>query len=129
MADYALGQRLSYEWLSPNLLDLDFKSEIGARRLRLRNKPEEVIEQYEKALDAFASISGRLLRKGGFLAVVLGQPVATQFRRANVSLRLEESLLKFGFRPFWQTDRPIHWHRNHGYARLKKERITVHIKA
>jgi hypothetical protein len=128
MADYALGQRLSYEWLSPTLLDLDFKSEIGARRLRLKNRPAEVIEQYCKALDSFASISARVLRKGGFLAVVLGQPVAQQYRDANVSERLEESLQRCGFEPLWQVDRPIHWHRNHGYARLKKERISVHVK-
>ena len=128
MADYALGQRLSYEWLSPALLDIDFRSEIGARRLRLKNKPEEVIEQYGQALDAFARLSARALRKGGFLAVVLGQPVAKQFRRVNVSTQLEESLRRFGFQPFWEIDRPIYWHRNHGYARLKKERISVHVK-
>jgi hypothetical protein len=27
----------------------------------------------------------------------------------------------------WSTWRPINWHRNHGYARLKEERIAVYV--
>jgi hypothetical protein len=128
MADYALGQRLSYEWLSPKCLSDDFEREMGARRLRLRNKSKEVAAQYFKALDSFASLAGRALHKGGFLAIVLGQPVAKQFRDANVLSHLDEALEENGFEPLWQTNRGIHWHRNHGYARLKKERISVHVK-
>jgi HD domain-containing protein len=128
MADYALGQRLSYEWLSPSDLTIDFECEIGARRLRLRNKSEEVVADYCKALDSLANLARRVLRKGGFLAIVLGQPVAKQYRNAQLLARLDEVLEKNGFDPVWQTERAIHWHRNHGYARLKKERISVHVK-
>jgi len=128
MADYALGQRLSYGWLAPNELSIDFDREIGARRLRLKKKPEEVIAEYCKGLRSLASLARRVLRTGGFLAIVLGQPVAKQFRNARLLSRLDEALDENGFEPLWQIDRPIHWHRNHGYARLKKERISVHIK-
>lgn len=128
MADYALGQRLSYEWLWPNQLKEDFEKEIGARRLRLKNESERVIDEYCRALDSFAKLAGRAVRKGGFLAIVLGQPVAKQFRGSRILTRLDETLEENGFVPFWQTQRVIHWHRNHGYARLKKERISVHVK-
>jgi HD superfamily phosphohydrolase len=129
MADYALGQRLSYQWLYPNALDIDFKREIGARRLRLARKPETTISQYCEALRSFASLAGRMIRKGGYLAIVIGQPVAKAYRNARVLARLDEFLQSNGFDPLWQTNRMIHWHRNHGYARLKKERISVHVKS
>ena len=128
MADYTLGQRLSYEWLWPNQLKEDFEREIGARRLRLKNESEKVIAEYCAALDSFANLAGQAVRKGGFLAIVLGQPVARQFRGSRVLSRLDEALEENGFLPLWQTQRLIHWHRNHGYARLKKERISVHVK-
>ncbi len=128
MADYALGQRLSYEWLSPTVLDVDFQREIGARRLRLGCKSELVVGQYCEALDSFVKLAGRVLRKGGFLAIVLGQPLAKQFRNSKVLAHLDNALEANGFCPLWRTDRVIHWHRNHGYARLKKERISVHVK-
>jgi HD superfamily phosphohydrolase len=129
MADYALGQRLSYEWLSPRGLNEDFEREIGARRLRLKTKSELVIAEYCQALTSFASLARQVLRKGGFLAIVLGQPVAKQFRNSRILARLDEVLDANGFEHLWHTDRVIHWHRNHGYARLKKERISVHVKA
>ena len=128
MADYALGERLSYEWLAPALLNVDFEKEIGARRLRLRRKPALVIADYVSALESFARLAGKVVRKGGYVAVVLGQPVAKEYRGANVLDRLDEALETNGFEPLWRTDRPIHWHRNHGYARLKKERVSVHLK-
>ena len=128
MADYTLGQRLSYEWLFPELLNPDFQREMGARRLRLRQKPEAVINGYCDALNSFARLSARVLRKGAFLAVVLGQPIAKQYSEAQVLSRLDEILSENGLEPLWKTDRDIHWHRNHGYARLKTERISVHVK-
>ena len=41
---------------------------------------------------------------------------------------LDEIFYEEGFELFWDSKRPINWHRNHGYARLKEERISVHIK-
>jgi hypothetical protein len=128
MADYALGQRLSYEWLSPGELNIDFGREIGARRLRLKNESERVIADYCKALGSLANVAGQVLRKGGFLAIILGQTIAKQYRNAKLLSRLDEALEQNGFDQLWHTDRAIHWHRNHGYARLKKERISVHVK-
>jgi hypothetical protein len=129
MADYALGLRLSYGWLLPGLLKADFEREIGARRLRLKkNKSDIVIREYCQALNSFANLAGRVVRKGGFVAVVLGQPVARQYRDAQVLSSLDGALKENGFESLWHADRAIHWHRNHGYARLKTERISVHVK-
>jgi len=128
MADYALGLRLSYGWLLPGLMNPDFKHEIGARRLRLRGKQDFVVARYCQSLNLFAALAGRAVRKGGFVAVVLGQPLATQYRDAQVLASLDNALRENGFEALWETDRAIHWHRNFGYARLKKERISVHVK-
>lgn len=129
MADYSLGQRLSYEWLAPSLLESDFSREVGARRLRLKtNQREQIVAEYRSALNSFGALAGGLIRKGGFVAVVLGQPLANQYRDTRVIAFLDKALEENGFERIWETERPIHWHRNHGYARLKKERISVHGK-
>jgi hypothetical protein len=52
-----------------------------------------------------------------------------EYRGANATAHLDKVLGANGFEPLWQVERPIHWHRNHGYARLKKERVSVHVKA
>jgi hypothetical protein len=129
MADYALGLRLSYEWLAPTLLKVDFDREIGARRLRLRRQPDAVMAEYFHGLDSFAALAGQAVRKGGYVAVVLGQPGSKGYRDANAPAHLDKALETAGFEPLWQKDRVIHWHRNHGYARLKTERISVHVRA
>ena len=129
MADYTLGQRLSYEWLAPSLLATDYERELGSRRLRLRKKSSLVTAMYFEALDSFASLAGRLVRKGGYVSVVLGHPHAKAYRDVSSTGRLDEALRAHGFELLWSTERPIHWHRNHGYARLKKERVSVHVKA
>jgi hypothetical protein len=49
--------------------------------------------------------------------------VAEQFQGRGANPIVDESLSENGFTQIWTTDRPIHWHRNHGYARLKKERV------
>jgi hypothetical protein len=128
MADYALGQRLSYEWLAPTLMSVDFERELGARRLRLKRQPDSVIAAYYKGLDSFAAIAERVVRRGGYVAVILGQPGSKEFRDAEAAAHLDKALQARGFERLWQKDRMIHWHRNHGYARLKTERVSVHVK-
>lgn len=128
MADYALGQRLSYAWLFPKRLNVDFGCEIGARRLRLREKSEAVIAQYYRDLESFGQMARSVVRDGGFVALVIGQPVANHYREAKVFETLDNALRTNGFDLLWQTNRPIHWHRNHGYARLKSERVSVHVR-
>ena len=130
MADYALGHRLSYEWLAPTMLEEDLRREIGARRLRLRHgRAEETIAEYQKQLQAFARLSSDLVRPGGFVAVVLGQPVAKNYRDAAVVEWFDGSMAGAGFERVWARDRTINWHRNHGYARLRQERVSVHIRS
>ena len=130
MADYTLGQRLSYEWLAPPLLAEDFGREMGARRLRFRrDRDGRTVREYMAGLEAFAKLAGRVVRKGGFVAVVLGQPVAKKYRDARVREYLDVAMEEQGFERVWVAERKINWHRNHGYARLKTERISVHAKA
>ena len=129
MADYALGQRLSYEWLAPTMLQEDFRREIGARRLRLRNgRAGETIEEYKKQLGRFAGLCGKVVRPGGFVGVVLGQPVAAKYKEAAVVECFDGVMAGAGFERLWTKLREISWHRNHGYARLKRERVSVHVR-
>jgi hypothetical protein len=126
MADYSLGQRLSYYWLAPTALASDFEKEIGARRHRFR--PSLASERYFSAIEKFAETAARLLRHGGFLATVLGSPVAESFKGLKIVERVDEIFRQAGFESLWSQVRPIHWHRNQGYQRLKKERVSVHVK-
>lgn len=125
MADYTLGQRLSYELLFPTIIARDFADEIGSRRQRFQR--DKALQDYREALDRFAVLSHRMLRTGGFLATVLGHPTASDFSDLDLTFELDLTLTKNGFEKIWETWRPISWHRNHGYARLKNERIAVHV--
>ena len=129
MADYALGHRLSYEWLAPTMLQEDFRREIGARRLRLKDgRAEETMREYREQLDGFARLCGEVVRSTGFVAVVLGQPVAKRYKDAAVVDWFDGAMASAGFQRMWTKERTINWHRNHGYARLRKERVSVHVK-
>ncbi|MBI4657257.1 MAG: HD domain-containing protein [Verrucomicrobia bacterium] len=124
MSDYSLGQRLSYYWLFPDQMLNEHSSEIGARRKRFQ--PQSVLRSYLSDFERFAELAIRLLRPGGFLATVLGAPVAESFTDANILAKIDDVLKQQGFSMLWSKWRPIHWHRNHGYARLKEERIAVY---
>ena len=125
MADYSLGQRLSYSWIDPDALSTDFQSELGARRKRFR--PKEALDEYYKGLKNFINTLPDLLRRGGFLATVLGEPVARAFEKEEILKKYDSFLNQIGFELVWHRWRDIHWHRNHGYARLKKERVSIHV--
>lgn len=126
MADYTLGQRLSYYWLFPDEMSVDFNNEIGSRRSRMQNGI--AMEKYLLGIEKFAVNAYDVLKKNGFLATVIGAPIAEAYNKKNVLQKIDDIFLKQGFELFWQTNRSINWHRNHGYARLKEERIAVHIK-
>ncbi len=125
MADYALGQRLSYYMTMPEQLEIDFAGEIGARRQRF--KTESALEEYRMGLRSFAKLARNMLRPGGFLATVLGTPKAKAFADLDLVTEFDSILSDGGFKLVWNTWRPINWHRNHGYARLKRERVAVHV--
>lgn len=125
MADYALGQRLSYYLIEPELIDADFEHEMGARRRRFQ--PEQALEEYRKDMSSFAALAALLLRPRGFLAVVLGEPVAKPFRDLKLVKEVDSIFEGHGFTLLWHKWRPINWHRNHGYARLKTERVSVYV--
>jgi len=126
MADYTLGQRLSYYWIEPDSFCKDFEAEIAARRQRFNS--ELALTNYFKSLEQFANTAIRLLKPDGFLATVLGTPVAQVFKDENIMERVDDVLAGVGFELLWATKRPIHWHRNQGYQRLRHERVAVHVK-
>lgn len=126
MSDYVLGQRLSYEWMFEGALPLDFAQEIGARRLRFQSAV--AITQYFDAMGKFAKLAAQMIRPGGFLATVLGAPVAERFKDISVLEKFDRGLSQHGFELLWEKERTINWHRNHGYARLKNERVAVHVR-
>jgi len=125
MADYTLGQRLSYELLHPNEIENDFSAEIGKRRQRFQG--EKAKQDYLEGLKYFVTLSSDLLRVGGYVATVLGSPTAIKFKGWDSMKELDILFAEKGFEKIWETWRPINWHRNHGYARLSQERIAVHI--
>lgn len=125
MADYSLGQRLSYYWIAPEAFKSDFSVEIGARRLR--TQPKQAADKYFESIEQFARNAALLLRSGGFLATVFGSPVAKAFKNVNVINRIDESFRAAGFTLLWDRVRPIHWHRNQGYQRVLNERVSVHV--
>jgi hypothetical protein len=124
MADYTLGNRLSYEWLFQDRLSVDFSAEIGARRRR--GRPALAAEKYFDDMGEFARNAQSLLRQHGYLAIVVGEPLAKAFRGMRVFDRIDKLLIKQNFSPLWSIDRTIQWHRNHGYERLRTERIAVY---
>lgn len=126
MADYTLGQRLSYYWIAPDALKEDFETEIAARRRRFN--PKKAKTEYFESMESFARSARTLLRTGGFLGTVLGEPSARSFRSARVMRTVDEIFQSVGLRLVWNQWRPIHWHRNQGYQRLLKERVSVHVR-
>jgi hypothetical protein len=125
MSDYTLGQRLTYQWLNPEAFKVDFTNELGARRLRFQT--DEAIAHYFDGMKEFAALSRAMLRRGGFLATVLGAPVASCFQSADVFGKFDAILAEAGFEQVWHHKRRISWHRNHGYSRLNSERVAVHV--
>jgi HD superfamily phosphohydrolase len=126
MADYALGQRLTYYWFGPEQLTADFKQEIGPRRLR--SNPTDARRKYVEDLARVAGNAASLIKDGGYFAAVLGAPVAAAFASGrDLHDEFDELMGRAGFKLLWKHWRAIHWHRNHGYQRLKQERISVHV--
>ena len=124
MTDYSLGNRLSYYWLHDFDLEYDFDREIGARRQRFN--PGKAIEAYYQSMAQFGERAAHILREGSYLATVLGIPEAKAFKDEAVLERVDELLKDSGFRLMWSHWRPVYWNRNHGYARLRKERVAVY---
>lgn len=126
MADYTLGQRLSYEWLFPELIREDFENEIAPRRKR--SFKIDMRQNYLDSMRVFAKQSYKVLSDQGFLATVVGAPLANAYKDKNILNTIDEIFAEEGLNLFWETKRPINWHRNHGYARLKDERIAIYTK-
>jgi hypothetical protein len=131
MTDYTLGNRLSYYWLAPERMAIDFATEISPRRRRPSpsadaRRVDRIVSSYITDIAKFAQSAASLLRPSGYLAIVLGTPLATAFEGRQVLDDIDKVLADCGFQPMWNAWRSISWSRNHGYARLKRERLSVH---
>lgn len=126
MSDYSLGQRLSYAWLYPGLMERDFAEEIGARRRRFN--AERALAEYRSSMAKFVELCTSCLRKEGFVATVLGEPAVARFGGHSTIGLVDELFAQAGYEKLWENWRPISWHRNHGYERLKSEKLTVYVK-
>lgn len=131
MTDYTLGNRLSYYWLSPDQMKVDFEREISPRRKRPRStsgKPvvDRVVSNYRAEVASFVEMAKQLLRPGGYFAMVLGKPRALAFEDCDIYEDVDRILEEAGFGLVWSDWRDISWSRNHGYERLKRERLSVH---
>lgn len=131
MTDYTLGNRLSYYWLAPERMDIDLATEISPRRRRPHTstdsaRVDSIVTTYISDIAKFVQSAAVLLRAGGYLSIVLGTPVATAFEGRKVLDDVDAVLVDCGFQLIWHTWRSISWSRNHGYARLKQERLSVH---
>jgi HD superfamily phosphohydrolase len=131
MTDYTLGNRLSYAWLAPERMTVDLITEISPRRRRPRkswdsSRVDSIVSAYVSDITKFAQSAASLLRKGGYLAIVLGTSTAVAFEGRQVLDDVDRILTDCGFQLIWNTWRSISWSRNHGYARLKQERLSVH---
>jgi HD superfamily phosphohydrolase len=126
MADYSLGNRLSYYWLFPDELESDYKAEIGSRRERF--SPDKAKKAYFENMRKFADVSYDLLREGGYLAMVIGEPQSKAYKDTGILDDIDNILEEVGFIKLWQTWRPIQWHRNQGYQHLRQERVSVYKK-
>ena len=126
MTDYTLGHRLSYAWLARERMESDFKAEMGARRLRLRKGSAGMVDNYLSDIARFVEASKKFLRPGGYIALVLGAPVARAFQDENVLERVDRTLNEGGLESIWSGWRQISWSRNHSYRKLHRERLSVY---
>lgn len=125
MIDYTLGQRLSYEWLFPELLEVDFIKEIGSRRKR--TNPSKALLEYLDDFKNFANMSKAFLRKNGYLSLVIGEPTANAFKDKYIFENIDLIMQNAGFRLIWEKMRPISKHRNHGLRSLNEEKIVLYV--
>jgi methylase of polypeptide subunit release factors len=105
-------------------MHIDFTAEIGARRKRFR--PEQALSDYLQDMRLFAKAASRIVRPGGFVAMVVGEPQAQAFSKQAVLASIDNLMLEEGFSLVWHTWRSVQWHRNHGYAKIKAERVVVY---
>jgi hypothetical protein len=126
MTDYTLGHRLSYYWLDHLDAVSDASKEIGARRSRLTTPAEKNLSQYLADMSQFLSVTRQLLVPGGYLAIVLGASQAKAFQDVDIFAELSRIMRVNGFASLWDSWRDISWARNHGYAKLRQERLSVH---
>jgi hypothetical protein len=75
----------------------------------------------------FIKASKTILRKDGYLCLVLGKPVATAFLNKDVIEAIDSIISNEGYELLWDKIRPINWHRNHGITSLDNERVSVYI--
>lgn len=116
VCDYVKSQRLTLEWLELDIEPLRLR-EIGARSKRHR---KTAAEQYVDEMVLVLSKSRRILRKGGSLALVVGESK----QRDNVLDVLLQRLAGERFEPLFDADRRVSVQRRQTPS-IDDERILV----
>ncbi|MEQ9310741.1 MAG: DNA methyltransferase [Balneolaceae bacterium] len=123
MTDYSLGQRLPYYWLYPNELSINFENEVGSRRKR--TNPQKAKLDYFKDMAKIAHVSNKLLKDGGYIAMVIGEPVANAFKEEKILDEVEQVFEANQLTKIWENWRALSWHRNFSYKKINKEKLIL----
>jgi DNA modification methylase len=104
MNDYVRSQYLSWLVFQWKGYGDDLLNESGSRRSRCSQKSlESYFRDIQKAFDAVYKV----LRKGGYLATVLGCSETALAKKANPLAKIEKMLIDEGFDPVWMGKRRV----------------------
>lgn len=126
MIDYVKSQRLSFGFLNKNLSDYVIK-ETGARYRRSR---KDFLTSYEEDIKKINSKIVNLLRKNGYLCIVLPDYEATDNRREVIE-RIVKNYIELGLTKELEISRYIPSHKRTlsiQWATLVNERIYIFRK-
>lgn len=126
MIDYVKSQRLSFNFFNENFSDYVGK-EIGARYRRSRR---DCLDSYEKDIKQVNAKVAKLLKKNGYMCVVLPDYEATDNRKEVIE-RIVEDYTNLGLTRVFEVSRYIPSHKRTlsiQWATLVNERIYIFQK-
>ena len=92
----------------------------------MRFSPNKASEEYFSNLEKFAQKASKLLKPGGFLATVLGSPLARAFSSLDILGRIDAIWGNAGFELLWSQWRPIYGIEITDISDLKKNAFGIH---
>jgi tRNA G10 N-methylase Trm11 len=126
MIDYTYGQRLSYLWLFPEMMSDDYTNEIGSRPSRSK---KNAVEKYYSDMRNFFRNASTVIKTGGLLCMVLGEPNAKKYRDLDIIDELFAIANQEGFDFVWSNKRTVQWSRDASISNFDTETISVHRKS
>jgi hypothetical protein len=104
MNDYVRSQYLSWLIFQWEGYEEDIQHELGSRRARQR---AESVTEYLAQMRPIIKAMHSVLRRGGFLAIVLGCSDGRAARSVNVLQELQSSVEVLGFKRIWSGKRRV----------------------